>query len=81
MLVVEVLSTSPVRDLVVKLNKYAGYGLERSWVVDPEKRELHVFALRDATLQLVQTVGEEPVEIDFGAGVALIDLAAVIPED
>ena len=69
-LVVEVLSTSPVRDLVVKMNKYAAYGLDRYWVLDPDKRELYVFARQDTTYQLVQTVGREPAEVDFGAGVA-----------
>jgi Uma2 family endonuclease len=80
-LVVEVLSTSPVRDLVVKMNKYAAYGLDRYWVLDPEKRELYVFARPGATFELVQTVGAEPAEIDFGAGVARIDLAQIIPAD
>src|SRR4051812_26520646 len=79
-LVVEVLSTSPVRDLVVKMNKYAAYGLDRYWVLDPEKRELYVFAWQDSTYELVETVGGEPADIDFGAGVASIDLAALVPE-
>lgn len=80
-LVVEVLSTNPVRDLVVKMNKYAAYGLDRYWVVDPDKRELYVFARQDTTYELVQTVGREPMEVDFGAGVARIDLAAIVPGD
>ena len=78
-LVVEVLSTSPVQDLVVKMNKYAAYGLDRYWVLDPEKREMYVFVRQDTTYELVQTVGQEPVEVDFGGGVARIDLAAIIP--
>lgn len=61
-LAVEVLSTSPVRDLVVKRNKYAGYGLERYWVVDPDKREMYVFARPNVSFELVQTIGPEPVE-------------------
>jgi Uma2 family endonuclease len=81
LLVVEVLSTSPVRDLVVKMNKYAAYGLDRYWVLDPDKRELYVFARHEATYELVRTVGPEPAEVDFGAGVARIDLAQVIPSD
>jgi Uma2 family endonuclease len=79
-LVVEVLSTSPVRDLVVKMNKYAAYGLDRYWVLDPDRRELYVFARQDGTYEMVQTVGTEPAEVDFGAGVAGIDLAAIIPD-
>jgi hypothetical protein len=50
-------------------------------VLDPEKRELYVFARPGATFELVQTVGAEPAEIDFGAGVARIDLAQIIPAD
>lgn len=80
-LVVGILSTSPVRDLVVKLNKYSGYGLDRYWVVDPEKREMYVFSRPNRILELVQTVSQEPTEVAFGAGVALIDLAAIITED
>ena len=79
-LVVEVLSTSPVRDLVVKMNKYAAYGLDRYWVLDLEKREMYVFARQNGTYELVQTVGKEPTEVDFGAGVVRIDLTAIIPD-
>lgn len=78
-LVVEVLSSSPVRDLVVKMNKYASYGLERYWVIDPEKREMYVFARARETFQLAQTIGDEPADIDFGVGVARIDLTEIVP--
>lgn len=78
-LVVEVLSSSPVRDLIVKMNKYAGYGLRRYWVVDPEKREIYVFARPNDIFELVQTIGEEPTEVDFGAGVVRIDMAEIVP--
>ena len=80
-LVVEVLSTSPVRDLVVKLNKYSAYGLDRYWVVDPEKREMYVFARPNGMLELVQTISQQSEEVDFGAGVALIDMTALVPAD
>lgn len=78
-LVIEVLSTSPVRDLVVKLNKYSGYGLDRYWVLDPEKRELYVFSRSDGILELVQTVRQQPTEVEFGAGLAPIDMAKIVP--
>jgi hypothetical protein len=29
----------------------------------------------------VQTVGREPADIDFGAGVVRLDLAAIIPDE
>lgn len=80
-LCVEVTSTDRRADLLVKTAKYAAYGLDRYWVLDPDKREMDVFARQDTTYELVQTVGREPVEVDFGAGVARIDLAAIIRED
>lgn len=80
-LCVEVTSTDRRADLFVKVTKYAAYGLDRYWVLDPDKRELYVFARQDATYELVQTVGREPAEVDFGAGVARIDLAAIIPAE
>jgi Uma2 family endonuclease len=80
-LCVEVMSTDRAADLVVKTAKYAAYGLDRYWVLDPDKRELYVFARQDTTYELVQTVGKEPADVDFGAGVARIDLASIFPED
>lgn len=81
MLVVEILSTSPVRDLVVKMNKYAAYGLDRYWILDPDKRELYVFARQNTNYELMQTVGREPAEISFGAGMARIDLDEILPDE
>jgi Uma2 family endonuclease len=80
-LCVEVMSTDRAADLVVKTAKYAAYGLDRYWVLDPDKREMYVFVRHDSTYELVQTVGKEPAEVDFGAGVARIDLASIVPED
>ena len=50
-------------------------------MLDPDRRELYVFARQDSVCELVRTVGQEPVEVDFGAGVARIDLARIIPND
>jgi Uma2 family endonuclease len=80
-LCVEVTSSDRQADLLVKVTKYAAYGLDRYWVLDPEQRELYVFARQDAAYELVQTVGKEPADVDFGAGVARIDLAAIIPDE
>lgn len=68
-------------DLVLKAAKYAAYGLDRYWVLDPGKRELYVFVRRQATYELEQIVGEEPAEVDFRAGIARIDLAAIIDDE
>ena len=80
-LCVEVTSTDRRPDLMVTTGKYAAYGLDRYWVLDPDRRELYVFARQDSVYGLVQTVGREPAEVDFGAGVARIDLAAIIPDE
>ena len=50
-------------------------------MLDLDRRELYVFARQDSVYELVQTVGEEPAQVDFGAGVARIDLAAIVPKD
>ena len=47
-------------------------------MLDPEKRELYVFA-PSRTFHLSTDRRREPAEVDFGAGGALIDLAAIIP--
>lgn len=78
-LVVEILSTSPTRDLVVKMNKYARYKLDRYWVLDPDLRELHVYVRHGSAFVLEQTVGAEPTEVDFGAGVVRIEMGSVVP--
>jgi Uma2 family endonuclease len=44
-LAVEVLSTDRAADLVRKFAKYAGAGLVRHWVIDPEGPELIVYQL------------------------------------
>ena len=80
-LCVEVTSSDRKHDLVLKTARYAAYGLDRYWVLDPDKREMYVFARQDATYELVQTIGKEPIDVDFGAGVARIDLAAIIPDE
>ena len=80
-LCVEVTSTDRAADLIVKTAKYAAYGLDRYWVLDPDRRELYVFARQNSVYELVQTVGEEPADVDFGAGVARIDLTTIIPRD
>ena len=67
-LCVEVTSTNRRADLMVKTAKYAAYGLDRYWVLDPEKREMYVFARQDATYELVQTVGREPTDVDLVPG-------------
>jgi Uma2 family endonuclease len=46
-LVVEILSSDPVRDIIRKATKYAAAGLERYWIVDPEGPDITVYQLVD----------------------------------
>jgi Uma2 family endonuclease len=46
--IIEILSPSnPRHDLIVKLNKYMEAGVREYWVVDPERKIVHVFILKD----------------------------------
>lgn len=79
-LVVEVLGSRPVVD-VWKASRYLAYDPGRSWVLDPGRRELSVFGKQDGSWEHPATVGREPAEIDFGAGVAHVDVAELVSDD
>ena len=71
LLVVEILSTEPARDLFRKLRKYSEAGLERYWVIDPETPELIVFERRDGVLiETARHTGSAMLDI----GVASVDV-------
>lgn len=79
LLCVEVLSSNRAYDLVVRATKYASYGVDRYWVVDPARRTMDVFVRRDATYECDRTVtADKPVELDFGAGTVHINLADLL---
>ena len=75
-LVVEILSSDPVRDIIRKANKYAAAGLERYWIIDPAGPEITVYRLVDGvfTEQGVHRPGTEvtfdvgPAEVTFDPG-------------
>ncbi len=46
-LVVEILSDDRGRDLIRKFHKYAGAGLPRYWIIDPQDLELTAYTLVD----------------------------------
>ena len=46
-LVVEILSSDPVRDIIRKAHKYAAAGVERYWIIDPQGPEITVYQLVD----------------------------------
>ena len=47
------------RDLSVKRQLYAKYGVSEYWVIDAEKRVVEVFRLAASTLEKVETVADE----------------------
>jgi len=58
-LVIEVLSPGPEnrkRDLVVKRQLYAQYGVEEYWIVDHQTRSVHVYRLQGQNLEEVMVV-------------------------
>jgi Uma2 family endonuclease len=79
-LVIEVLSPGPEnkkRDLVVKRQLYAKYGVEEYWVVDNQTRSVHVYRLEGRTLEeaMVLTNDDEitsPILPGFQLEVSLV---------
>lgn len=58
-LVVEILSPSTVAlDTVKKRALYARVGVREMWVVDPKSRKIHIYRLREGSLDPIWTGGE-----------------------
>jgi Uma2 family endonuclease len=72
-LVIEIISAGAEnrrRDLLVKRQLYAKYGVAEYWIVDPENRLVEVYRLRDGRLESAETfrMGDEittPLLPDF----------------
>lgn len=78
-LCVEVLSSDRAADTVVKSVKYAAQGVRSYWIVDLERDAVDVLELADGIYRLDWTVrADEPVEVDFGAGRIVLDLASLL---
>jgi Uma2 family endonuclease len=60
-LLVEVLSTKPALDTLIKKQKYARSGVPHYWIVDPEKRTLHAYRLEGDRYHLMAEVAGEAV--------------------
>jgi Uma2 family endonuclease len=63
-LVIEVISTGAEnrrRDLLVKRQLYAKYGVAEYWIVDPENRLVEVYRLQDKRLESAATLRNEDV--------------------
>ena len=60
--VVEIVSPSTeFRDYVIKLNKYASAGVKEYWIVDPDKKNTHVYSFLDGKFSLKDYDFDEPV--------------------
>ena len=79
-LVIEVLSPGPEnrqRDLVVKRQLYAKYGVEEYWVVDNQNRTVQVYRLRGQNLEQMPILTDDdeitsPILPGFQLGVAAV---------
>lgn len=67
-LAVEVLSSDRAADLVRKFAKYAGAGLARYWIIDPDGPELIVYELsgNGVYLETQRLSAADPRELDVG---------------
>ncbi len=74
-LLIEILSSKPALDLVVKKDKYARAGVPHYWIVDPDKKRLSAFVFSKGRYRLVDELEREAVfcpelfpglEIDLG---------------
>jgi Uma2 family endonuclease len=60
-LVIEVISAGAEnrrRDLLVKQQLYAKYGVAEYWIVDPQNRLIEIYRLRDGRLESAATLGD-----------------------
>jgi Uma2 family endonuclease len=58
-LVVEVTSSKPGLDRVIKYRKYASAGIRNYWIIDPDERTLEVFELEGDEYVLRKTAHDE----------------------
>ena len=67
-LAVEVLSSDRAADLVRKFAKYAGVGLARYWVIDPDGPELIIYQLsgNGVYIETQRLTAADPGELDVG---------------
>jgi Uma2 family endonuclease len=76
-LLVEVLSSKPALDTLIKKKKYARSGVPHYWIVDPEKRALQAYRLEGDRYHLMAEVAGEAVfepSLFPGLAISLADL-------
>jgi Uma2 family endonuclease len=80
-LVVEILSSNPARDLVLKSHRYAAAGLPRYWVVDAEALYLTAFELQEGEFSEVAHAGpDDEITLDFGVGTVTLNLRQLLAD-
>lgn len=78
-LVVEVLSSDPARDIVRKASKYAAAGLERYWIVDPHGPLVVVHELvGDVLVERARYSPGTAVTLDVGVCTVMFDPAELL---
>jgi Uma2 family endonuclease len=71
-LLIEVLSSKPALDVVVKKQKYARAGVPHYWMVDPEKRTLRAYRLEGGEYHLAaEAAGEATFEPSLFPGLVI----------
>ena len=78
-LVVEVLSSDPVRDIIRKATKYAAAGVERYWIINPEGLEITVYKLVDSVFVEQGVFGPgTKITLDVGPAEVTFDPAQLL---
>jgi len=71
-LLIEVLSSKPALDIVIKKQKYARAGVPHYWIVDPERRILRAFQLEGGEYhQAAEAAGEAIFEPSLFPGLVI----------
>ncbi len=71
-LLVEVLSSKPALDTLIKKQKYARSGVPHYWIIDPEKRALQAYRLEGDRYHLMaEAAGEAVFEPSLFPGLAI----------
>ena len=78
-LVVEILSTDRAADMITKAHKYAGAGLERYWIIDPDGPKVIVYELRHGVyVEAARHLPGTDARLDVGPVEITIDPAELL---
>ena len=77
-MVMEVLSPSSLgKDRVVKLNKYGEKGVREYWIVDPFKKEIHVFFINNKGFSPDRYTFDDNVPLQISGGKISVDFRPI----